>query len=123
MKQSNLTTTEVAAKFLEMCRQDKFYEVQTELYADNCISVEANDLMLPQFTEGLDGIRQKARMFEAAVEHVHERIISEPVVGGNHFTVSWSADITFKERGRVTMAQICVFKVHEGKIVLEQFFY
>jgi hypothetical protein len=123
MKQTILTTQEVAAKFIEMCRQDKFYEVQTQLYADNCVSIEANDFLLPKNVEGLQEILKKSQLFESLVEKVHGRIISDPVIAGEYFTVSWSADMTFKERDRFTMDEICVYKVQEGKIVFEQFFY
>ncbi|MEO6177124.1 MAG: SnoaL-like domain-containing protein [Flavobacterium circumlabens] len=123
MKQTILTTNEVAAKFIELCRQDKFYEVQTELYAENCISIEANDFLLPKTVEGLQEILKKSQLFESLVEQVHERIISDPVIGGDYFSVSWSADMTFKGQERFTMEEICVYKVHEGKIVFEQFFY
>lgn len=123
MKQPIWTTKEVAAKFIEMCRQDKFYEVQTELYADNCVSIEANDSLLPKNVKGLEEILKKSKMFEASVEQVHQRIISDPVIGGDYFSVSWSNDMTFKGQERFTMEEICVYKVQEGKIVFEQFFY
>lgn len=123
MKQNILTTTEVAAQFIELCRQDKFYEVQTQLYADNCISIEANDFLLPKTTEGLPQILKKSELFESLVEQVHGRVISDPVIGGDYFTVSWAADMTFKGRDRFTMEEICVYKVQDGKIVFEQFFY
>lgn len=123
MKQTDLTTEEVATKFIEMCRQDKFYEVQTELYADHCVSIEANDILLPKTVQGLQEILKKSKLFESLVEQVHGRVISDPVIGGDYFTVSWSADMTFKGRDRVTMDEICVYKVQEGKIVFEQFFY
>lgn len=51
MKETILTTKSVAAKFIELVRQDKFYETQTQLYADNCVSVEANDFLLPKTVE------------------------------------------------------------------------
>lgn len=123
MKQNILTTAEVAARFIELCRQDKFYEVQTEMYADNCISIEPNDFLLPKTVEGLSEILKKSQLFESLVEEVHGRIISDPVIGGDYFTVSWSADMTFKGKERFTMEEICVYKVQEGKIVFEQFFY
>ena len=123
MNKTILTTTEVAAKFIEMCRQDKFHEIQMELYSDNCISIEANDSLLPKIVEGLEEILKKTKMFQDAVEQVHERHISEPVIGGDYFSVFWSADMTFKGQERFTMEEICVYKVHEGKIVFEQFFY
>ncbi|MFM9653791.1 SnoaL-like domain-containing protein [Streptomyces galilaeus] len=32
-------------------------------------------------------------------------------------------DATFKDRGRMTIEEVCVYQVADGKITLEQFFY
>ncbi len=50
-------------------------------------------------------------------------VISEPVVAGNFFTVSMALAMTFEGRGRVTMDELPVFEVDDGRIVTEQFFY
>jgi len=34
-----------------------------------------------------------------------------------------SFDVTFKDRGRQQMEEVCVYEVNNGKIVNEQFFY
>jgi hypothetical protein len=54
---------------------------------------------------------------------MHGVVISEPVVVGNFFTVSMALDMTFEGRGRVTMDELRVFEVDDGRIVTEQFFY
>ncbi|MEL6717855.1 MAG: SnoaL-like domain-containing protein, partial [Bacteroidota bacterium] len=47
----------------------------------------------------------------------------EPVIGGNFFSVAMGMDITMKEGGRMSMDEVCVYKVENGKIVQEQFFF
>lgn len=42
---------------------------------------------------------------------------------GNFFTVSMALAMTFEGRGRVTMDELRVFEVDDGRIVTEQFFY
>jgi hypothetical protein len=37
--------------------------------------------------------------------------------------VMMKLDTTMKERGRSLMEEICLYQVHEGKIVSEEFFY
>ena len=49
-----MTTTEVANKLVELCRQGKIDEVQETLFADNAQSIEANEMMGPKFVTGLD---------------------------------------------------------------------
>lgn len=118
-----MTTLEIANKLVELCRQGKIDEAQETLFADNARSVESSDMMGPKVVEGLDAIKQKSIMFQSGVEEFHGSSISEPLVAGNNFSVSWVLDATFKGRGRMTIEEICVYEVKDGKIVLEHFFY
>jgi hypothetical protein len=68
-------------------------------------------------------IKAKSIAFQAGVEAFHSATISDPIVGGNSFAISWSMDATFKGRGRMTIEEVCVYQVKDGKIILEQFFY
>ena len=45
------------------------------------------------------------------------------LVAGNWFSVAMSIDATYKDMGRVPMQEICVYRVRDGRIVSEQFFY
>ena len=118
-----MTTQEVANKLVELCRQSKIGEVHNTLYAANVTSIEANEMMGPKVVEGLDAIKAKDVAFQAGVEEFHGATISDPIVAGNHFAITWVLDATFKGQGRMTIEEICVYHVHDGKIVLEQFFY
>ena len=118
-----MTTKEVADKLVELCRQGKIDEVQETLFADNAQSIEASEMMGPKVVTGLDAIKAKSVAFQAGVEEFHTATISEPIVGGNSFAISWALDATFKGRGRMTIEEVCVYQVKDGKITLEQFFY
>ncbi|MEL4383131.1 SnoaL-like domain-containing protein, partial [Shewanella algae] len=61
--------------------------------------------------------------FQSGVEAFHSATISEPIVAGNSFAITWAMDATFKDRGRMTIEEVCVYQVADGKITLEQFFY
>jgi hypothetical protein len=118
-----MTIQEVANKLVELCRQSKIDEVHNTLFADNATSIEANEMMGPKVVEGLDAIKAKAVAFQEGVEEFHSATLSEPIIAGNHFAITWAMDATFKGQGRMTIEEICVYHVHDGKIVLEQFFY
>ena len=45
------------------------------------------------------------------------------MIAGDWFSVAMGIDATYKGMGRMDMQEICVFRVREGKIVHEQFFY
>jgi len=118
-----MTTQEVANRLVELCSQGKIHETLSELYADNAISIEPNDSMGPRQQNGLPAIIEKGKMFDSMLEEFHGSTISDPLIAGNYFSISWILDATMKGRGRVKMEEICIYKVEEGKIVQEQFFF
>jgi hypothetical protein len=115
----------IANRLVELCRQGKFEQAQEELYASDAASIEPEGL--PPGTlgnaRGLAAIIEKGRQFQGAIEAVHGSSVSEPVVAGNWFSVALTLDVTFKGRGRTKLEEICVYQVHDGKIVREHFFY
>ena len=121
--EATMTTTDVANRLVELCREGKFEETQKELYADNAVSIEADDSMGPRTTEGLPAILKKGEMFSSMVQEFHGSTISDPVVGGNCFAISWDLDATMKGKERELMSEVCVYTVKNGKIVSEQFFH
>ena len=118
-----MTTAEVANQLVELCRQGKIDEVQETLFADNAQSIEANEMMGPKEVTGLEAIKAKSIAFQSGVEEFHGAIISDPIVAGNSFAITWAMDATFKGRGRMTIEEVCVYQVKDGKVTLEQFFY
>jgi hypothetical protein len=118
-----MTTTDVANKLVELCRLGKIDETLETLFAEDAQSIEANEMMGPKFVTGLDAIKAKSVAFQSGLEEFHGATISDPIVAGNSFAISWALDATFKDRGRMTIQEICAYQVKYGKIVLEQFFY
>ena len=118
-----LTTEEVADRLVEICRAGKIDEALVELFSPNSVSVEANEMMGPKIVTGLAALKEKSKLFQSMLEEFHGAKISDPIVAGNHFAITWSLDATMKGQKRSTMDEVCVYKVEDGKIVLEQFFY
>ena len=72
-------------------------------------------------TKGLKAILAKADKFDSMVEKMHSMEVSDPIVADNSFACTMTMDVTMKERGRMHMAELCVYEVKDGKIVKEQF--
>jgi len=118
-----MTTQEVANKWTEMCRERKNLECINELYADEVISKEMPGVPYGELLSGKENIYNKNKQWLGSVLDFHSNEISEPIIAGNYFTSTMKFDITFKERGRQQMEEVCVFEVKDGKIKSEQFFY
>jgi hypothetical protein len=118
-----LTTQEVAARFDELAQQEKWFEIQDELFADHVRSVEPADSPYFGYAEGKVAVRKKGEEFVKKVEEFHGASTTHPVIGGNHFAVGRSFDITTEGFGRIKMEEIMVYEVKDGQVVLEQFIY
>ena len=57
------------------------------------------------------------------VEQFYRSTITDPIIAGDYFSIAWDTDIQMKEQERKTMSEICLYKVKNGKIISEQFFY
>ena len=117
------TVHEVAARFNELAQQEKWFEIQDELFANNVKSIEPANAKYLQNAEGKLQVRQKGEDWVKRIEAVHRSFTSEPVVGGKFFAVGRALDITVQVIGRIQMDEVMVYEVKNGKIVAEQFFY
>ena len=118
-----MTTQEVADKFMELANHGKYNEIQDELYAENCVSIEPQNATGLGNVVGLHAIKEKGKRFNESVEEMHGGYTGQPIVAGNYFSLAMGLDATMKGMGRIKMDEICVYEVKEGKIVKEQFFF
>lgn len=119
-----MTTQDVANRLVQLCSEGKFDEAVKELYSSDIVSIEAfaPPGQSPE-TRGIEAVSAKGQWW---VENhdVHSSSVEGPLVAGPYFTVSFKMDVTFKPQSRrFQMEEVAVYKVSNGKIVSEQFFY
>lgn len=117
------TTKEVAARFNELAQQEKWFEIQDELFADNVKSIEPPTARHLHTAEGKAAVRKKAEDWVKRIEAGHHFYTTEPVVAGNYFAVGREMDFTVQGLGRMQINELMLYEVKDGKIVVEQFFY
>ena len=122
-QETAFTIHEVAARFNELAQQEKWFEIQDELFADNVKSIDPPNSPYFGYAEGKANVRKKGEAFVKKIEEVHRTHTTEPVISGNHFAAGREVDITVQGLGRIQMNQIMLYEVKDGKIVSEQFFY
>jgi ketosteroid isomerase-like protein len=119
-----MTTKEVADKLVAFCSKGQFHEAIDALYSPDIVSMEA---AAPpggsREAKGLAAVKGKGEWW-VANHDVHGVTVDGPLVAGAHFSVAFRMDVTFKPQSkRFTMEEIGVYKVVDGKIVYEEFFY
>ena len=118
-----MTTQEIAARFSELAKEEKWFEIQDELFAGDVSSIEpAGSAYFPD-EKGKAAVRKKGEDWVARVRGVHRLHTTTPIVAGNHFVVGREVDIEVEGHGRVVINELMLYEVRAGKIVLEQFFY
>jgi len=119
-----MTIQEVADQLVKLCSEGKFSEATEALYSPDIVSVEAG---APpggsREAKGIAAVRAKGEWWTANHE-VHSVTVEGPLVAGSHFAVTFKLDVTFKpENRRFTMEEVGVYKVADGKVAYEEFFY
>jgi hypothetical protein len=119
-----MTIKEVAAELVKLCSQGKFDKATEALYSPDIVSMEAG---APpggsRESKGIAAVKAKGEWW-AANHEVHSVAVEGPLVAGSHFAVTYKLDVTFKPQSkRFTMEEVAVYKVVDGKIVYEEFFY
>jgi len=118
-----MTTQEVAVRFSELAKQEKWFEIQDELFAENVKSIEPPNSPYFGYAEGKAIVRKKGEEFVKKIEAFHGAYTTEPVIGGNHFAAGREVDVTVEGFGRIQMNEVMLYEVQDGQIVSEQFFY
>jgi len=122
-KEKAYTIHEIAARFNELAQQEKWFEIQDELFSDDVKSIDPPNSPYFGYAEGKAAVRKKGEDFIKTIEDFHGAHTTEPVIGGNHFAVGREVDVTVKGHGRIQMNEIMLYEVKGGKIISEQFFY
>ncbi|HEY9007740.1 MAG TPA: SnoaL-like domain-containing protein [Ohtaekwangia sp.] len=118
-----LTTQEVAERFHVLAQQEKWFEIQDELFADNVRSIEPTVSPYFSYAEGKALVRKKGEDWVKRIEAAHSRHTTAPLVTNNHFAVGREVDITVQGFGRIQISELMLYEVKDGMIVSEQFFY
>jgi hypothetical protein len=119
-----MTTKEVADQLVKLCSVGKFEEAVQALYSPDIVSVEAGAPPgQSRESKGIAAVKAKGDWWVANHE-IHSSTVEGPLVAGSHFAVTFKLDVTFKpEKRRFQMEEIALYKVVNGKIVYEEFFY
>ena len=117
-----MTTQEVANRFYELAQQGQFDVILNELYSSDAKSIEPAGSFMKN-VDGIDAIIAKGKEWNESIEEMHGGYTNAPIVAGNFFACAMGMDVTIKGQPRMSMDEIALYEVKDGKIVCEQFFF
>jgi ketosteroid isomerase-like protein len=110
----------IANRLVALCREQKFVEAYKELFSEDAESIDPIYRNVGP-SKGLINLVEREKQFLAKAQ-IHSISVSDPMTTLTHFAVTLSMDFTHEERGRVSMSELCVYRVKDGRIVSQQFF-
>jgi ketosteroid isomerase-like protein len=122
-----MSAMDVGKALVALCQQGKFQEAISTYYHADVVSVEAGAPpgAPPEAatTVGLAGVQAKGDWWQE--NHiVHGATVEGPWPHGDRFMARFIMDVTFKPSGqRMTMDEMALYTVTDGKITREEFFY
>lgn len=117
-----MTTQEVATKFHQYMQEGAFDKIYNELYSHDATSEEVPGSEWAK-ANNINEIFEKGKKWNEGLEAMHGGTTDKPVVAGNYFVCRLTMDFTPKGGARTAMEELALYKVENGKIVSEQFFY
>jgi len=117
-----MTVQDVANRLVQLCREAKNLDAVNELYDDDIVSLEPEGSPVKKKTGKKEVLDANNRWFDS-VDEIHSVAVSAPLLSENTFACTMKIDASYKEHGRMTMDELCVYEVKDGKIIKEQFFY
>jgi len=116
-----MTTQELAQAFTQLCRDGELDEAGRRYWSDDIVSCEPMEGAMAEI-RGRAGVEQKGQWWYANHE-VHKVEVGGPYVHGNQFVVRFTMDVTPKGQARMSMDEVGLYSVKNGKIVEERFFF
>lgn len=119
-----MTSQEVAKKYVALVKEGRNAECLDTLFDKDAVSVEAGGPPgMDRTAKGLEAIRGKSKWWNDN-HTVHKAEVTGPYPHDDRFAVRFTYDITHKpSNNRMTMDEVGLFTVKDGKITLEEFFY
>jgi len=116
-----MSADEVARELTQLCKDGRFDEAGERFWAEDAVSMEAAGP--DPVARGKAALKAKGEWWGANHE-VHRFDVEGPYVNGDQFVVRYSLDVTQKASGqRITMDEVGLYTVRDGKVVEERFFY
>lgn len=112
---------EIADDLVAMCKQGQFEESGEKYWDDDVVSLEPMPGDMARM-QGKAALRGKGEWWYANNE-IHNVEVEGPYVHGDQFVVRFKMDVTPKGGQRMTMDEVGLYTVRNGKIVEERFFY
>lgn len=120
-----MTTQEIANNLVSKLSKGDFNGVYTDLFDyENVRHIEPQS-PIEAFRDltGVEAIRRKDQAMGEGIAEASLPQVGEPIIKPNAIALPYKMSLKLKDGNDLTIDEIIVYEVQEGKIISEQFFY
>ncbi|WP_299216094.1 nuclear transport factor 2 family protein [uncultured Aquimarina sp.] len=117
-----MTNKEVGDKLVELLRQGQFETVYDELFHNDAHHIEPQS---EQFADikGVKAIKAKDAAMAENIVGMEGMEVGNAIVAKNYIAIPYKMTVNLKDGNTWPLDEIIVYKVENGKILSEEFFY
>src|SRR5689334_14438610 len=83
-KTKTFTTDEVAMRFMELAQEEKWFDIQDELFSNDVKSIDPPNSPYFKYAEGKAAVCKKGEDWVKRITAAHKRSTTQPVIAANH---------------------------------------
>lgn len=117
-----MNINEIANRLVELLKEKKFIETQKELFDEHIVNQEPEEAQ-SRSVSGLESVLLKESNFLKNIKTWKNFEVSEPIISKDFFSIRMFTEVVLVNDREVSIDEIIVYEVRNGKIVKEQFFY
>lgn len=117
-----MTNQEVANRLVKLLREGNFNAVYDELFHSDALHIEPQSEHFAR-VEGVCAIKAKDAVMQENIASVYGLEVGDAIVAKDYIAIPYKMTVSLKDGNKWQLDEIIVYKVENGKIVSEQFFY
>ncbi len=117
-----MTNQEIANRLVSLLREGKFNDVYDELFHPDAEHIEPQSEHFAHL-KGVDSIKAKDAAMQENLAGAEGMVIGDAIVAKDYIAIPYKMTALLKDGNQWPIDEIIVYKVENGKIISEQFFY
>lgn len=117
-----MTTKEIADRLVDLLRQGQFMTVYDELFHTDAHHIEPQSEHFAD-VKGVAAIKAKDATMGENIAGVAGMEVGDAIVSKDYIALPYKMTVTLKDGAKWPVDELIVYKVENGKIMSEQFFY
>lgn len=117
-----MTNKQVATRLVALLREGKFFDVYDELFHEDAHHIEPQSEHFSD-VKGVTAIKAKDAAMGEHIAGIEGMEVGDAIVASNHIAIPYKLSAKLKDGNSMSLDEIIIYEVNEGKIVSEQFFY